>query len=983
VKTPLERVLDLLDSVTGKDGKYSARCPAHDDQEPSLSVSTGDDGKVLLCCHAGCPVEAVVEALGLTMADLFPSSRNGRAKKGKAAHKNSKPPRRKPPPAGKSYPSVEKALQAADRLMARDDARRTGRWDYHTADGEHVASVVRYDLGAADGAKPEKTFRPISLHPGGWYIADPPGLWPLYNLRELGNNQRIVVVEGEKCADALADLGVIAVTSAHGAQAAGKTDWSPLAGRRAVILPDNDEPGAGYANDVGAILRDLQPAATVKTLDRDFCGDRAGDDAVELITHWREQGLTREQMRARLIAVADAASAHESTQDGADDGHVAGAGPFRPRIAPGTGGAERQGDKDGAAEAKPQPEAAGDADDAGEEAPPSVSGKLLAQAGDFQLFLATGEQDGTPYTSFQGESGALQTHAVASQAVRDQLTIRYYRAYLRAPSDNGLKEAIATLRAKAVDEGKRCHVALRAAERDGHIYIDLGSDAWQVVEVTDQDWTIIPPEKAPLRFTRHQGMLPLPTPERGGSLSELRPLVNISPDDENSWALLLAWLVTALRSVIACPVLSLVGEQGSAKSTLSRILRGLIDPHIVPLRRPPREVRDLMVSAANNYLLTFENLSHITADLSDTLCSLVTGGGASERRYYTNAEEVFIQAKRPVLINSIGDVVLRPDLLSRTLVLPLRGISDRARLTDQELEARLGPSRPRIFAAMLDAMVVGLRRLPNIRLEEKPRMADFFLWATACEPALGLQPGRFKQAHKENQQQTAEVALEGSPIYRYLVQLLGDTGKWEGRASDLLDFLNDRATSHEQQQQSWPKAARWLSSSLRNLHANLQLAGIGVTFDRDKTIKRDRLICIQRLSDTTPAKNDSPRDAGDRSKPPSRKGGEIASIASVASNNVASPENSGTYALDAKSDLLDATLDAKNSVQQTDGIASKKQPPSLTGFTTVLDAKDAKDAISPPKEDTPPPDSPKGAPRKQRSKRGGKSIPSHLFEGEI
>ena len=68
----LETLLSRLDKVQGRDGKYTARCPAHADRGPSLSVTETDHGQLLIHCFAGCGAVAVVEAIGLQMRDLFP-----------------------------------------------------------------------------------------------------------------------------------------------------------------------------------------------------------------------------------------------------------------------------------------------------------------------------------------------------------------------------------------------------------------------------------------------------------------------------------------------------------------------------------------------------------------------------------------------------------------------------------------------------------------------------------------------------------------------------------------------------------------------------------------------------------------------------------------------------------------------------------------------------------------------------------------------
>jgi hypothetical protein len=73
---PLDLVLERLEGVKKRGADYQALCPAHDDQDPSLSVSQGEDGRALLKCFAGCKTEDVVAALGLEMKDLF-ERRNG------------------------------------------------------------------------------------------------------------------------------------------------------------------------------------------------------------------------------------------------------------------------------------------------------------------------------------------------------------------------------------------------------------------------------------------------------------------------------------------------------------------------------------------------------------------------------------------------------------------------------------------------------------------------------------------------------------------------------------------------------------------------------------------------------------------------------------------------------------------------------------------------------------------------------------------
>ena len=119
------------------------------------------------------------------------------------------------------------------------------------------------------------------------------------------------------------------------------------------------------------------------------------------------------------------------------------------------------------------------------------------------------------------------------------------------------------------------------------------------------------------------------------------------------------------------PLLAISGEQGSAKTVLSKMLKALVDPNVAPVRALPREQRELMIAANNGHVLAFDNLSGLPPWLSDALCRLATGGSFAVRQLYTNEDEILFQAARPLLVNGIEDVISRPDLADRSIFLTL------------------------------------------------------------------------------------------------------------------------------------------------------------------------------------------------------------------------------------------------------------------------------------------------------------------------
>jgi hypothetical protein len=191
-------------------------------------------------------------------------------------------------------------------------------------------------------------------------------------------------------------------------------------------------------------------------------------------------------------------------------------------------------------------------------------------------------------------------------------------------------------------------------------------------------------------------MLPLPVPERA-SIEALWSFLNLP--SRNEFVLIVAWLLAALRPCGPYPLLAVSGEQGSAKTILSKLLKALIDPNAAPVRALSREERELMIAANNGHVLAFDNLSGLPPWLSDALCRLATGGSFAVRQLYTDDEEVLFEAARPILINGIEEVIGRPDLGDRAIFLTLEPIGETQRRSENELwrafeAAGLGSSAP-------------------------------------------------------------------------------------------------------------------------------------------------------------------------------------------------------------------------------------------------------------------------------------------------
>ena len=325
-------------------------------------------------------------------------------------------------------------------------------------------------------------------------------------------------------------------------------------------------------------------------------------------------------------------------------------------------------------------------------------------------------------------------------------------------------------------------------------------------------------------------MLPLPSPAKlrdgeDGPDDLLRQFINLEPGG-TELRLVVAWLVQALRPTGPYPVLILQGEQGSAKSTMEKLLRGLVDPSTAPLRTAPRNERDLIIAATNSWCLALDNISIIPSWCSDALCRLSTGGGFSARELYSDSEEVLFEAARPAILNGITDVATRPDLLDRALLVNLPRIQPEERRSEAELWHAFEEARPRILGGLFDAISGALGTVESVRLEGMPRMADFAVWATAAETALGWEPGAFQEAYADNRAQAAEGALEADPVATALQEFMAPREGWSGTAAELWDKLNDLAGENTRRSKAWPGAPNALSGRIKRLAPALRDAGI-------------------------------------------------------------------------------------------------------------------------------------------------------------
>ena len=235
-------VLDTEARQTG-DGKWMAKCPAHDDGKASLSIAKGKKHPVILNCLAGCSTDAVLGALNLTMADVMADRDDYSAWQRPKQSSNGKPKTEVPIGTLPEGVSIDTSSKQKSRIVKT--------YDYRDADDNLQFQVVR---------KEPKNFiqrQPKPGPDGGWQW-DLKGIEEtvLYRLSEVLEADDVLLVEGEKDADNAAKyLGMTATTNAGGAKKFKQHHAEFLRDKRVTIIPDNDDSGRNHVKQVQGSVR--------------------------------------------------------------------------------------------------------------------------------------------------------------------------------------------------------------------------------------------------------------------------------------------------------------------------------------------------------------------------------------------------------------------------------------------------------------------------------------------------------------------------------------------------------------------------------------------------------------------------------------------------------------------------------------------------------------------------------------------------------
>lgn len=474
------------------------------------------------------------------------------------------------------------------------------------------------------------------------------------------------------------------------------------------------------------------------------------------------------------------------------------------------------------------------------------------------------DQNEEPYLILPEEP--LAAYPIYGSKLRGWLSSLYMETTGKSFSGDTYKEVSDYLYSKAIHEGKTLQLWLRVAMVDNVIYYDLG-DGQRAVKIDKAGWEIT--HKAPIRFKRFTHQLLQAEPIEG-NLEEVLDFVNLK--NEKDRLLYLTYLVTALNPIIPRVLLTLYGDQGSAKSTASRVTRCIIDPSNAGtynpsvagnLLSPPKDEADLANKTLRHYCLYFDNLSYCPDWMSDAFARLITGSSFSKRKLYTDTDEITINTMPLLGMNGINLVAEKPDLLDRLLILEMERIPEEVRRTEREFWEKFREALPRILGGLFSILSKTLA-VGSLNLGHTPRMADYTTFATAAAISLGGTQEEFLLAFNQNIKRQNQSAVDSSSVAQVILQFMDDKNEWEGTSSDLHKKLMQLAESANLKiggSNGFPKASNWLWKKIQIVRPNLDSFGIKAEHNESKASSTIKLTKFSKDSGNAYNSSDTPTDS--------------------------------------------------------------------------------------------------------------------------
>jgi len=379
--------------------------------------------------------------------------------------------------------------------------------------------------------------------------------------------------------------------------------------------------------------------------------------------------------------------------------------------------------------------------------------------------------------NFFFEIGKSHTNQFIVEIIHDK-----YKVLLK---DSEVKNLNGLVKFHCIKNEKYKHINIRVCCHNNSIYIDMGNGT--IRKITGSKHDLI--EKSSVKFLSSISTGAMTEPDiKNADIELLHKHININ---DSNFKVLLVAILNAFFTDTPHVLIALTGMAGSGKSTKHGLLMLLMDPSQNSLQDQFRHPQDLVIAAQHSHVIGMNNVSNLSDAMQNQMCTILSGGVSSTRQLYSNDDQVTNRLHNPMIINGIGNVIDREDLLERTILIPLKKISKHVRKTEKEVLVSFQDDWPAIMGGVCDTLSKVLLLKQDFETDEKlNRMADYHQLGIMVEEILGWEPGSFTKDYNKNIASAHGVVIDCSPLALALLVLEDyELFPFEGTYSELLNLL--------------------------------------------------------------------------------------------------------------------------------------------------------------------------------------------------
>lgn len=390
----------------------------------------------------------------------------------------------------------------------------------------------------------------------------------------------------------------------------------------------------------------------------------------------------------------------------------------------------------------------------------------------------------------------------------------------------GLNNLIALLCAYAKNEGEPIQTFQRVGKYKGIFFYNLANDAGEIIKLTTKGYEVV--QQSPIAFVGSRNTLEQVKPVYDPDVDVWTLKEYFNTSSEEDFTLLLIHILSCFIPETSHHVLMLLGNQGSSKSTVSKMIKTIVDPSIVDVSTMPKNKEDLILQLSTEYMIAFDNIGTLKPEYNDIFCQIVTGGNYVKRKLYSDSELVVYSYKRCLILNGISYLTTQADLLDRAIVITLKKISSSKRIPEKELLDNFNTNLPYILHSIFETISRAKKIYRNLEIEKLPRIADVVKWQCAIAEALDINHVDFLKIYKRNRNCINSEIISSNPTANALILLMKGRKSWESSVSELWESLDILAYKKNMNRSDplWAKSPSSLSRHLNILKVNLESIGI-------------------------------------------------------------------------------------------------------------------------------------------------------------